>query len=86
MKRGLQINYLIYLIKTVEYIKKVYCKNCKFKEIPKTEYNKCLICTMDDFLYLDNLESILLFIIPENKKESCNICKYKINSLEISYE
>lgn len=47
---------------------------------------RSLISITDEFLSLNNLESILILITPENKKDKCSICKLPIDTLNIIYK
>ena len=69
----------------LKYIIEGKCFNCNTILNPNYEYNKCLISINDNFLNLNILDSIFLFLIPEKKKISCNICKLELCSLELTY-
>ena len=62
------------------------CVICKYKDNEKNELMRPLISITDEFLSLNKLESILILITPENKKDKCPFCKLPIDTLNIIYK
>ena len=53
----------------LEIVKELKCVNWEYKKIENIQFKKYLISINDNYLELNSLDSIILFLTPVNSKE-----------------
>ena len=69
----------------IQLAKENKCLNCGYNSKEIITNKKCLVSIDDNFLSLNSLDTIFLFLIPEMKKIKCQFCQTNLNTLEITY-